>query len=332
MKKKMVKGLVCGLIMSSLLGSMMGCGAKSATTNSVNAFAPMMQDAASYDEFEYKGNGNVFGAAQENMAAASTDVAPPNPNTSSAYSNTNQKLIRTKNISAETKEFDHAIADINIKVNELSGYIENSSTRGTGRGYNLRTLNMTIRIPSKNLDAFVQSIEGTVAILNTSESARDVTLSYVDMESHVKALRVEQEALMQLLQKAEDLDDIIRIQSQLTNVRYEIESYESSLRTLQNQVDYATVILNVSEVETETPIIEEMSFGEEMMMGLRDNLETIGMGLRDFALWFIVSIPYFVIWGVIIFVVVFVAKKIMKKRKAKKAAKQEVSVNTEKAE
>ena len=63
----------------------------------------------------------------------------------------------------------------------------------------------------------------------------DVTLRYVDVDSHKKALETEQERLLALLEKAENVEDIITIENRLSDVRYELENYESQIRLLDNQ-------------------------------------------------------------------------------------------------
>ena len=97
----------------------------------------------------------------------------------------------------------------------------------------------------------------------SSESTEDVTLAYTDMQSHVAALRTEQETLLSMLGQAQSMEDILAIQTQLTQVRYEIESYESQLRVYDNQVDYSTVYLDIREVARETSA-EGNSFGERV--------------------------------------------------------------------
>lgn len=328
MRKKFGKRLFAGLMIGMLSLGLSACGASSdnGTTaanygyKSAGLQSSYAQDAAAEEVFydmDMMENGYEVSEPVVNAVGGTGNSV-----VSTAYGQTGQKLIRTKTINAETTEFDAALNVINAKVSELSGYIQSSSVSGTGKGYNMRSVNMTIRIPGENMDLFVQSVEGNVSILSSTESARDVTLSYVDMESHVKALRTEQEALMTLLQKAEELDDIIRIQSQLTQVRYEIESYESSLRTLDNQVNYSTVELTIREVVEETPILENRTFGEEVLNGLSRNLHGIGRWFRDMALWFLTSLPYLVIWAVVITVMVVIVRKIIKKRKAGKIVKE----------
>jgi hypothetical protein len=146
----------------------------------------------------------------------------------------------------------------------------------------------------------------------------DVTLQYVDTESHVTALETEQTRLIELLEQAKDLEDILKIEDRLTDVRYELERYASYLRTLENHVSYATVNLSITEVKEYTPVVEEEpTMWERIATGFGRSLKDIGEGLKEFFIWIIVNSPHLLIWGVI----GFVAFKVLRKRRAKKQKK-----------
>jgi hypothetical protein len=74
----------------------------------------------------------------------------------------------------------------------------------------------------------------------------------VDLESHKKALQEEEKRLLSFMEDAESIEDLITIEDRLTNVRYQLESMESQLRTYDNQVNYSSVHMNIEEVETIT--------------------------------------------------------------------------------
>ena len=96
-------------------------------------------------------------------------------------------------------------------------------------------------------------VEGVSNITYRQENVEDVTLDYVDVESRKKMLETEQQRLLELLETAESLDDILTIESRLTEVQYELDSKESQLRTYDNQIDYSTVYLDINEVVRYTP-------------------------------------------------------------------------------
>lgn len=226
---------------------------------------------------------------------------------------TGQKLIKTVNMGMETKEFDSLMENIRAKVEELGGYIESSEISGSSY-YSMqgnRYAWMQLRIPADKLDGFVTIVSELGNVTNKSESVQDITLQYVDVESHKKALETEQDRLLELLEQAESMEDIITIESRLSELRYELQSYGSTLRTYDNQVSYSTVTLNIQEVERVTPIVEERSFVEEIQYRLAGNFYDIGQGLRNFAIWFISSLPYLAIWAVVIFVLVILIRKLV---------------------
>ena len=224
---------------------------------------------------------------------------------------TSQKLIKTVSMSMETKEFDTLLESIRGKVEELGGYIESSEISGSSY-YSVqgnRYAWLTLRIPAEKLDGFVTIVSELGNVTSKNESVEDITLQYVDVESHKQALETEQARLLELLEKAESMEDIIAIESRLSQVRYELQSYGSTLRTYDNRVNYSTVSIDISEVERVTPVIEERTFYR-----LSDNLYDIGRGMRNFAIWFISSLPYLVIWALIIIVLVCLVRKFIRKK------------------
>ena len=230
------------------------------------------------------------------------------------------KIIYTYNYSVETKEFDNFMDMVDDRISEYGGYTESADINGNEALGQYRYANLVIRVPSDRIRDFLDMVSTNSNVTYSHKSSDNVTLQYVDLQSHIKALKVEQESLMNLLAKAESVEDIISLQSQLTQVRYEIESYESQLRTFDNKIDYTTLYLDVSEVKRETTV-EKLTYGQEIMTGLSDTFYELGQGLRSFSIWFIVNLPNMVIWAVILAAIFAVVRWLVKKHKAKKAKK-----------
>ena len=224
----------------------------------------------------------------------------------------------------ETETFEELLATITEKTESFSGYIEESYTYNGSNYYGRGTRNasMTIRIPAQQLDAFLSSVSEVSNVISRNDSVSDVTLQYVDMESHKKALTAEQDRLLELLEQAESVEDIITIESRLSDVRYQIESMESQLRTLQNQVSYSTVYLDIQEVEKLTPV-EEQTRGEMIREGFMDSLYGVGNGLLDFGTAVIIDLPYLVVWAAVILLVILIIRLLRKHRKNKKQKKMQ---------
>lgn len=228
--------------------------------------------------------------------------------TSSSVSS-NRKLIKTVDLTAETYEFEELLATIEKKVDFLGGYMESTSVHTNWN--DLKYGDFIIRVPVDKLDQFVTEFAEVSNITDKSSTQKDVTLSYVDLESHKAALEAEETSLLNLLTNATSIDDIITIQSRLTEVRYQLESMESQLRTMDNLIDYATIYLYVEEVETYTPV-EEPSMGERISTGFKQSLEQVGTGFKNFIIFVLVNSPYLVIWAVIIVVTIIVLRLIIK--------------------
>lgn len=239
----------------------------------------------------------------------------------------NAKLIRTVHIDAQTKQYDELVTALNAKIIALGGYIENRDAYNGSEyhNYSNRYCYMVIRIPSQNLDSFVTHVNENFNVTNTSESVENITLQYADTASRVEALEVEQDRLLELLEKAESLEDILKIEDRLSDVRYELTSYDSRLRLMDNQVTYATVHLNINEVEELTPV-EEPTVWERISRGFTNSLEDVTEGAVDIFVWVISESPVLLVWGIAVSVIVVIVRKASKKRKPQapyEAPKQE---------
>lgn len=309
-KSKFMVGLLT-LCMSLIL---MGCGSSSqdmAISESVNSSYMSQEEAKSevfYDSaVEFEEYGGEAEELPEDASGAESDAV-----TAEALSQ--RKLIKTVDMNVETKEFDQMMDSLESKIDELGGYIENLETYN-GSSYSnhrsTRNANLTIRIPKNQLNTFLQTVEGISNVVRSTESVEDVTLTYVDLESHKTALMTEQTRLLELLERAESIEDIITIESRLSEVRYRIESMESQLRTYDNKIDYSTVYLYVEEVRELTPAAERNAV-EQITDGFVESLKDIKDGLIEFAIWLVVNIPYFILWAVIFVLIVVLIKIFVK--------------------
>ena len=232
-----------------------------------------------------------------------------------------RKLIRAVSLSLETKEFDSVLTNLSTKTTELGGYIETSSVNGNSYSHHsTRYASYVIRIPADKLNEFVEVVSELGNVTQKNESVEDVTLRYIDVESHKKALKTEQERLLELLFKAENMEEILTIESKLSDIRYEIENYESQLKTMDNQIDYSTVSVYIDEVERVTDTGEK-GFFEEIKERFGNSLYIVARGIRGLIIGILGSLPILIVCGGVIAVVVIVVRKILKKRNMRKEDK-----------
>lgn len=307
--EKLIKMLAFTAVLTVILS---GCGS--------NSSKEMANDSIAETEYAQQDGGAQL--SEETGIASDTEVLSANS------IQTERKLIKNVHLDVETKEYDSLMQVVSGEVKSLGGYVEESSVNGSNGTSSYRSGTMTIRIPAEKLDAFVKRINENSNVVYTSESASDVTLNYVDMESHVKALRIEQETLLGLLERAEKLEDIVTIQTQLTQVRYEIESYESQLKVLDNQVAYSTIYLNIREVERET-LAQEKGFFSEVKAEFTNNLYLVGDRLRTAAIWFLGSLPAIIAWAAVLAAAFIGIRMLLKGRKFHASKKEKFACHEE---
>ncbi len=268
------------------------------------AEAAAADDAAASELNEFDDEAYVTQEGQENIEGA---VA--------------KKLIKNVNLELETKEYDKLVFDITAQVNSLGGYIENSAFSDYSKGTS-RYASIVARVPSESLDSFVNKVAEQSNVIYRNESVQDVTLQYVDLDSHKKSLLTEQKRLLELLEKAETVADIIEIESRLSEVRYQIESMESKLRTIDNQVNYSTVYININEVELLTPVAEK-TIWQKISDGFGNNVYRLIRGLENLAIGFIISLPFIFVWIIVIIVLLLIVRLILKREKKARKKRQE---------
>lgn len=238
-----------------------------------------------------------------------------------------QKIITTLDITAQTENMDPLLEQINGKIAQLGGYMEAQEIyngSAYGNSYRYRNAYLTIRIPADQLDSFVALVKENANVVRQNTSTENVTLTYVGIESRITALETEQARLLELLAKAENMEDLLLIESRLTEVQAELEEYTSRLRVLDNKINYSTVHLDLEEVKEYTPVEEEPdTVWERIGSGLSQNLKDIGKGFVDFFVWLIVALPYLAIIAVIAAVVILIVKKAKKNGKKKSPPKPE---------
>ena len=220
---------------------------------------------------------------------------------------------------AQTREYDAVMAGLDAKIRELGGYVENRDAYNGNEYYGRsnRYVDMIIRIPADRLDEFVTHVDGSCNVTNTTERVENITLEYTDTAARVQALETEQARLLELLESAMNLTEILEIEARLSDVGYELSSYASQLRVMDNMVSYATIHLNIQEVEKLTPV-EEPTVWERISDGFRDSVEDVYDGVVDFVVWFLANSPRLALWAVVLAVLIPAGRLVFRRKKGEK--------------
>lgn len=299
--KKTISLILCLLLLLGLTA----CGAGSNTMVNSKVTAPMAMNAA---------------APMEEAAAMDFSMTRGADAPASTALPENRKWIVTVYMNAETEILDDAIAAIDAQITAMGGYVEDQSIYN-GSAYDsqrYRNANLTIRIPADQVDVFTDKVGGIANVVHKEKNLEDITLTYNATESRVKALETEQTRLLELLAEAENMSDLLEIEARLADVRYELEQVTSQLRLYNNQIDFATIHLSLSEVQEYTPV-EEPTLWERISGGFMDSIEGVGEGAVDIFVWLIVSSPYLAVFAVLAAVLLVLVKKFPRHKKNPKA-------------
>lgn len=297
MKKLISIGLLC---LTAVFLSACGGGASntSAITDMAMPQAAYEEQAAGAAINSYTGNG------------AEGTVLPE-------VSDTARKLIRTVDLSVETEHYDQLMEELETRIAQLGGYIEfKEAYHSSPYGNSTRSASLQVRIPANRMNELTDKVKEAANVTRESEAVEDVTLTYVDLESHKKMLLTQQERLITLLEQAQTIEDIIALENRLSEVRYQIESMEAQLRTYDNLVDYGTINLYIEEVERYTPQQEKGTW-ERIRIGFSENLYLVGNGVKNFAIEFVIALPILAVWAVVILILLIILRFILKWEKKK---------------
>ena len=224
---------------------------------------------------------------------------------------TGQKLIRTAQMNLETTAFEEAVRGLTDLTEQMGGYFESSSV---GKRSNGRWADYTVRIPAEKYQAFLDQAGALCHETWRDTQQEDISERYYDTQGRLKTQQIKLERLQALLAKAENMEDIITIESAISETEQMIDDLSGTLRHYDGQVDYATVSISLNEVY-KLSNVEEVpdSFGSRLGKAFTGGLADFADGLENFA----VALAYGWMWVLLLAVVAVVLVRILRKRRRK---------------
>ena len=266
-------------------------------------------DGASADVYE----GAEAGGTGESTANSYNDTM-----LSTAEQNITRKIIKTGYISINVNSFDETSQLVKTYMEQNNGYVERSdqyadydSQTNTYKG---KSGNITVRIESTKFSDTMSYIETLGTVTNQSETVNDITNNYVDAQSRLEVKEQEKERLTELLDSAENIGDIISIESRLTEVISDIESYQAQLNSYDDVVDYSSINISITEKNDESIIPAKTDFVDKAAYNFKNSARTLFSGFEGIVLLVIkLWAPLAVVLVVAVATVVFIKTKKNKK-------------------
>ncbi len=317
--KKIFAVLLSALLITALLAS---CSAGSKSTADEAAYDNGGDYGYSYDTDEgyYEDSMEAPAAVDQDGGVAGETTSRESLTESNVDTTLGEKMIYSLYADIETTDFDATTDNVTKLMDQFGAFIESSSISGNSYYSNTtyRTAQYTIRVPVENFASLKGSLEVLGNVVNQNSSADNITAQFTDVQARLDTYETEEERLLSMLEKADTVEDMITIESRLSDVRYQIESLTATLRNWQNQVDYSSVTLYIEEVEElSEQVAVQRTYWQRMWDGLQSTFDGIGDFFKALFMFIIVALPVIIILGVIAVVVILIVRA-SKNRKAKK--------------
>ena len=245
------------------------------------------------------------GAAYDTAAGAANSSIVPEELPDST-DETAQKIIYNADINMESTDFDAARDTLLAAVDDYGAWMEYSSLSGDAKDHD-RYAYYTVRVPVENYRTFLAAVGEAGSVLDLSETAENITSSYIDVQARLSALEAQRDRLNELADQAETTADLLEIESQLSDVQYQLENYTRQLKNMDQQVSYSTVDIRLSEVATLTPT--GTTFGERVVDAFADGWRGFVVFLQGFVLAVIYLWPVLLVVGIIVALAVTLTKR-----------------------
>lgn len=325
MKKTLA--LILALLM---LLSLCACGAGSKGSDTAAATESIQEAPAAEAPAEAAGNGYGGLASYSSSYAADAEYAEAEEQDGSGETGTGEinpdKIIYSGEAQVETRNFDDSIAMLMEMLEQYGGWIESSSLSGAnyysisrGNSGN-RSASYTLRIPSDKFETVMNSLSQLGNVPYTHTYSENVTAQYYDTQARLTAYETQEARLLEMMEKAETVSDVITIEEKLTELRYQIESLQSTLNNWDRQVNYSSLYVTVDEVGEYTPQPQQ-SYLQELWQALTGAFKDLGRFFKNFLVFLVSAIPTIIVLVVLFFIFRPIYRKVKARRKARKAGR-----------
>ncbi len=310
-------------IFAAMFLVMSACGASSANSAmdmadaaaAEPAEAPAMEEVATEDAYTEEAG------VVENAAAGGTTESTgliQGAETGSLA----DKIIYTAYANLETTDLDQSIDTLNGLVEQYGAFLESSSVTGNNlldiaAGYTYgRCADFTLRVPKEHYSDFTAALDAVGNVVTLSSDAENITAQYSDVEIQVKSYDTQEQRLLEIMAQADTVEDMIALESRLSEVRMEKDRLETQLQNWDRQVDYSTVTISLTEVQelTPEPPAEEPTYLEQLGQTFMNSVHWMGRAAKGGVKLLVAVIPVLLPIAVIILAVVLICKGAAKRK------------------
>ena len=250
----------------------------------------------------------------------SYEINTENSSTKNIIIENTRKIIKKADITLETDNFDEVISKVEEYIKKFNGYIESSNIYQDGINSNNCKNNITaefvIRVPNDNFEPILSDYGKLGVVTNKRLYGEDVSSDYFDKEARLDVLESQEKRYLEILEKANNINDIIEVEKALTEVRYEIEYLTGYLKKMDDLINLSTVNLYIYEVNKISDIINEpKTLNDEIINTFNTSIKNLKEFMVNIVLFFVAAIPFLIIAAIITIILILIIKIIKKNKK-----------------
>jgi len=236
-------------------------------------------------------------AAQEMFKSNTYDASSHLAASEAGTSDIDRKIVKNGYMTLEVNDITAAITGVTAIAKDLNGYVVSSNKQGV---QDITYGQISIRVPSDSFDeAFDKLRKLAVNVPNESTNSQDVTEQYTDLQAQLRNLEATEAQYLEILKKAEKVEDILAVQRELSNVRGQIEQIKGRIQYLERTSDMALIDVNLQKTK---PIGGTAWSALETLKSAARGLVTFGKALADILIWVAIFSP---VWIIILVVVLY---------------------------
>lgn len=229
-----------------------------------------------------------------------------------------QMLIYMVDMSIITEEYDQDYASIKMKLSKLGGYVYTEYSSGTKGSDDLRYVSLVLKIPVENLDEFVNGVDKEMKVTSKRINVEDTTDQYYDIASRIDLLETRYRKMEEYLKTATEMQDIITIEEEMSNIIYQLENLKGEKKGIENKVRFSTVNITLNEAKSSAiNAYDEKTIWDRMANGISSTFNDMVDYMGDILVLFVSSLPILGLIAVIAIIIIVIVK-IISRRKSRK--------------
>jgi hypothetical protein len=226
-------------------------------------------------------------------------------------------VIRNGSIDLTVQNTRDTIKSIQDMVTAADGIISYSYVYEIREG--VYGASLTIRVPQERFDAMMTQLEPLGKAANIQTGQDDVTMQYVDLESRLNNQKAQEARLVEILEMANNVEEVLEVERELYRVRGEIESMTAQFRYLSDQVNYSTIEVSIKEEINPTQSISPGpfdKFGERLLQSFIGGVNFVFRAISAVVVALVALLPVIVLLGIIGYLIWIITKRAARKKQA----------------